>query len=225
MAIFFIIVFSIFLAYLIGSVPSSYIFGRVLRNIDIREHGSGNVGATNTFRVLGKVPGTAVMFLDIFKGVIAVTLLAGVSYQALTVVAGSDAQALPLSRQLFKIILGLAAIAGHIWTIFLSFKGGKGVAASTGVLIGLDPITVSIAIIIFLTVFLLSKYVSLGSITAAVCLPVLIVVRYSLANRAVPIPLLIFSMVIAMIVLYRHKANIGRLLRGEENRVNFKKEK
>ena len=225
MTIYFIVIFSMFLAYLIGSVPSSYIFGRVLRNIDIREHGSGNVGATNTFRVLGKVPGTAVMFLDIFKGVIAVTLLAGVSYQALTVVAGSDAQALPLSRQLFKIILGLAAIAGHIWTIFLSFKGGKGVAASTGVLIGLDPITVSIAIIIFLTVFLLSKYVSLGSITAAVCLPVLIVVRYSLANRAVPIPLLIFSMVIAMIVLYRHKANIGRLLRGEENRVNFKKEK
>ena len=88
MTIFFIIIFSIFLSYIIGSVPSSYIFGRFLRNIDIREHGSGNVGATNTFRVLGKAPGTAVMFLDIFKGVIAVTLLAGVSYQALTVMAG-----------------------------------------------------------------------------------------------------------------------------------------
>jgi len=223
MLVYLILIISIVIAYIIGSVPTSYIFGRLLKGIDIREYGSGTVGAPNTFRVLGKAPGIMVLLLDIFKGTIVVTLVAACYYQLMVNMAGSSLSAVPLSWQMFKIVLGLAVIAGHIWTVFLSFKGGKGVATSAGVIIGLDPLTVSIAIIIFLAVFVLTRYVSLGSIIAATCLPVLIVIRHAVVHRPVPIPFLVFSMIIAMVVVYRHKANISRLLRGEENKVNFSK--
>ena len=109
-------------AYLIGSIPVAYIFGRVLKGIDIREHGSGNMGATNAFRVLGKGPGMVVLILDIIKGIIPVTLLAN---------------AFGLGDALSLVIIAVAAVAGHNWTVFLGFKGGKGMATSLGVLIGL----------------------------------------------------------------------------------------
>src|SRR5271163_1780060 len=116
------LVISAILAYLIGSIPVAYIFGRVLKNIDIREHGSGNMGATNAFRVLGKGPGVIVLILDALKGIIPVTVLAN---------------AFGLGDALSLVIISLAAVAGHNWTIFLGFKGGKGMATSLGVLIGL----------------------------------------------------------------------------------------
>lgn len=214
------------LAYIVGSIPSSYIFGRVLKGIDIREHGSGNVGATNTFRVLGKTPGVIVLLIDILKGTVAVTLLAVFCYRLLVGISKTEIDMLSVSGPsyiLLQIILGLAAICGHIWTIFLKFKGGKGVATSAGVLIGLEPVTMSIVTVIFLVVLVFTRYVSLSSIVAVTCLPILIVVRYILLQQPVPISLLVFTMVVALIVVYRHKSNIRRLLRGEENRLSFRK--
>src|SRR5665213_1068043 len=155
------------LAYLIGSIPVAYIFGRVLKNLDIREHGSGNMGATNAFRVLGKGPGTAVLILDIIKGIIPVTLLAN---------------AFGLTDALSLVIIGVATVAGHNWTVFLGFKGGKGMATSLGVLIGLAIQFQVLRIILlwvtgtWLVFFLLFGFVSLASIVAAVVFPILMVV-------------------------------------------------
>src|ERR1700735_4572842 len=155
------------LAYLIGSIPVAYIFGRVLKNLDIREHGSGNMGATNAFRVLGRGPGTIVLILDIIKGIIPVTLLAN---------------AFGLTDALSLVIIAVAAVAGHNWTVFLGFKGGKGMATSLGVLIGLAiqlpglRIVLGLATLIWLVLFLALGYVSLASISAAVSLPVLMVI-------------------------------------------------
>src|SRR5665213_477816 len=136
------------LAYLIGSIPVAYIFGRVLKGVDIREHGSGNMGATNAFRVLGKGPGTIVLNLDIIKGIIPVTLLAN---------------AFGLSDALSLVIIAVAAVAGHNWTIFLGFKGGKGMATTLGVLIGLAiQFQVLRVILLLVTLTWLVLFLSLG---------------------------------------------------------------
>src|SRR5476651_1051008 len=155
---------NVVIAYLIGSIPVAYIFGRALKNIDIREHGSGNMGATNAFRVLGKGPGTIVLILDIIKGIIPVTLLAN---------------AFGLGDALSLVIISVAAVAGHNWTIFLGFKGGKGMATSLGVLIGLAiQFQVLRIILLWVTItwlafFLSLGFVSLASIVAAVVFPIL----------------------------------------------------
>jgi len=197
---------SVVLAYLIGSIPTAYIFGRMLKNLDIREHGSGNMGATNAFRVLGKVPGTLVLVLDIVKGIIPVTFLAN---------------AFGLEDALSLVIISVATVAGHNWTVFLGFKGGKGMATSLGVLIGL-AIQFQILRIILLWVtmtwlgfFLLFGFVSLASIIAAVVFPVLMVVYCE------PLPLVIMSIVLCVFIVFRHSSNIKRLAKGQENRVSF----
>jgi len=197
---------SAFLAYLIGSIPVAYIFGRVLKGIDIREHGSGNMGATNAFRVLGKGPGTVVLILDIIKGIIPVTLLAN---------------AFGLGDALSLVIISIAAVAGHNWTVFLGFKGGKGMATSLGVLIGLGlqlpglRIVLTLATLIWAVLFLSLGYVSLASISAAVSLPVLMVIFNA------PFPMILMAIVLCVFIVFRHSSNIKRLARGQENRVNF----
>ena len=203
---------SVCLAYLIGSIPVAYIFGRVLKNIDIREHGSGNMGATNAFRVLGKWPGTFVLLLDIIKGIIPVTILAN---------------AFGLGDALSLVIISVAAVAGHNWTIFLGFKGGKGMATSLGVLIGLAiqlpglRIVLGLATLIWLVLFISLGYVSLASICAAVALPVLMVVFEA------PFPMKVMAIVLCVFIVFRHTSNIKRLVKGQESRVslfkNFRK--
>ena len=194
------------LAYLIGSIPVAYIFGRVLKGIDIREHGSGNMGATNAFRVLGKGPGMVVLILDIIKGIIPVTLVSN---------------AFGLGDALSLVIIAVAAVAGHNWTVFLGFKGGKGMATSLGVLIGLAIQFQGLRIILlwvtmtWLAIFLLSGFVSLASIAAAVVFPILMVVRLE------SLPLIIMSIVLCIFIVFRHRANIKRLARGQESRVSF----
>ena len=198
--------FCIILAYLIGSIPVAYIFGRMLKGIDIREHGSGNMGATNAFRVLGKGPGTFVLILDIIKGIIPVTILANAF-------ALSDAWSL--------VIIAVAAVVGHNWTVFLGFKGGKGMATSLGVLIGLAIQFLVLRIILLWVLitwgvlFILFGYVSLASIAAAVVFPVLMVLRFE------PLPLIIMAIVLCVFIVFRHRSNIKRLLKGQENRVHF----
>jgi len=194
------------LAYLIGSIPVAYIFGRLLKGIDIREHGSGNMGATNAFRVLGKGPGTVVLILDIIKGIIPVTLLAN---------AFGQGEALSL------VIISLAAVAGHNWTVFLGFKGGKGMATSLGVLIGLAMqlpglrVVLGFATMIWLVFFLLFGFVSVASMAAAVALPVLMVVFEA------PFPMKGMAIVLCIFIVFRHRSNIKRLGLGQENRVLF----
>lgn len=194
------------IAYLIGSIPTGYIFSWLLKGVDIRKQGSGNVGATNVFRIVGKVPGIIVLILDILKGLIIVTLLASLLSKT----------PLPVNYNLFKIILGLAVITGHNWTIFLKFKGGKGVATSAGVLIGLEPLVMAICFLIWAIVFVITHYVSLSSIAAALFLPIFTFFFYRSSAE-----LIIFSLIICIIGIYRHQPNIKRLLNGTESKINF----
>ena len=197
---------NVLLAYLIGSIPVAYIFGRVLKGLDIREHGSGNMGATNAFRVLGKGPGIVVLILDIIKGIIPVTLLAN---------------AFDLKDPWSLVLIAVAAVVGHNWTVFLGFKGGKGMATSLGVLIGLAVqflvlrIILLWVLIVWLGLFLLFGYVSLASIVAAIVFPVLMVAFLE------PLPLIMMSIILCVFIVFRHRSNIKRLAKGQENRVNF----
>ncbi len=193
-------------SYLVGSIPTAYIFGRLYKGIDIRQHGSGNVGATNVFRVLGKGPGTLVLLLDIAKGVLATTLVGDL---------------FGIESVLGRVVLGMVVVAGHNWTVFLKFKGGKGIATSLGVLIGLAiklpmirPV-VFITLLAWLIVFLISRYVSLSSLVASAVLPVSMV----LTGQS---PEVIFlGIIFCTWVFVRHRPNMKRLLAGTENRVSF----
>lgn len=196
-------------AYVIGSIPTAYIFGRVLKGIDIREYGSGNAGATNVFRVIGKTPGIIVLIIDIIKGYISATYLAsGFMYLA------------PVTRpELYRILFGLSAIAGHNWTLFLKFKGGKGVAASAGVVIGLIPKIFWLGFLVWLITFFITGFVSLGSIIAIISIPI-----FTLAFGE-PVEIVVFMCLLCLIIVYKHKPNIRRLARGEEKRISFFKKK
>jgi glycerol-3-phosphate acyltransferase PlsY len=196
-------------AYLIGSIPTAYIFGRILKGIDIREYGSGNIGATNVFRVIGKVPGAVVLAIDILKGLLCTTYVASLFlYMA------------PVTRpELYRIFIGLSAIAGHNWTVFLKFKGGKGVATSAGVVIGLIPKIFWLGFLVWLITFFITGLVSLSSIIAAITVPI-----FTLAFGQ-PAEIIVFMSVLCLIIVYKHKSNIRRLARGEEKRVSFFKKK
>jgi glycerol-3-phosphate acyltransferase PlsY len=188
------------LSYLAGSVPFAAIAGR-LRGVDLRKHGSGNLGATNVFRVLGWKIGIAVFLADALKGALPVLFLP-------PRIAG------PHDPMLWAIGCGIAAIAGHVRPIFLGLrKGGKGVATAAGVFFALAPLPMAITFAVFVGVVLASGYVSLGSLVSAVLLPTLLVL--SLGPRS---PLFVVSIAIALFVFWTHRANIGRLRRGEEHR-------
>ena len=203
----------IIVSYLVGSIPTAYIFGRIFKGIDIRKFGSGNVGATNALRVLGRGPGIAVLAIDTLKGLLAVTVLAGL----LTVhVSGISAEAL-------RIILGLACICGHNWTVFLKFRGGKGVATTLGVLIGLSlsipglKFVVAASIAIWLLVYLTTKIISAASLATALTLPLLMVFfRQPLASVSLGVFLSLF-------VILRHKSNLKRLIQSKEPQTTFKR--
>ncbi|HCA83416.1 MAG TPA: acyl-phosphate glycerol 3-phosphate acyltransferase [Flavobacteriales bacterium] len=195
-------------AYLMGSIPSAVWIGKIFYGTDIREHGSGNAGATNTFRVLGKTAGLIVLSMDVSKGLIAITLLAWLNpYEAET-----------LAQVNFKLAIGVIAVLGHIFPIFAGFKGGKGVATLLGVVIALHWQAALMCIGIFLIIFLLTRYVSLGSMVTAISFPFL----FFLVFRPVPLSLIYFAMVIAVLVLITHQKNIERLMRREENRMNIR---
>ncbi len=195
------------LAYLIGSFPTSIIVGKLLRGIDIREHGSGNAGGTNVFRVLGWKPGLFVTLTDVLKGFIA-------AYWLPQWIAPADAH-----MPLLQLGAGVAAVLGHIWTIFAGFRGGKGVGTAAGMLLALFPQAVLYCAVIFGVVLLVTRYVSLSSISAAIMFPVVLTIfRYGL-QREVPLPLYLFGFLVAVLIVYTHRTNIGRLLKGTENRI------
>ena len=195
----------IILAYLIGSIPSSLIVSRSQFNIDIRDYGSGNAGATNTFRVLGSKWGTLVMIMDMLKGLIAVKLALLLPYYI-----GNE-----FERTNFQIGLGLAAVLGHIFPIWAEFRGGKGVATLFGLIISISPWTALSCVGVFLVVLYLTRFVSLSSILASMAFPVFILVVFNVDNIAYRI----FAIAVALLVVMTHQKNIGRHLSGVENKV------
>jgi len=194
-------------AYIIGSIPTAVWIGKAFYGIDVREYGSGNAGATNTFRVLGKKAGIPVLLLDIFKGYLALQLV---------LLAGNY---LPGTQQYitFKLALGIAALLGHIFPIFAGFRGGKGVATLLGILIGVQPEAALICSVIFIIILLITQYVSLSSMSAAVAYPFIIML---VLHETIP-TVNIFAMAVAILVLITHQKNIERLLRGSESKVAF----
>jgi glycerol-3-phosphate acyltransferase PlsY len=190
-------------SYLLGSIPSAVWLGKYLHGIDVREHGSKNAGATNCFRVLGKRTGTLVLAMDISKGVLSMLLSIYLLKET-----GS------------MVLLMLAAgicVLGHVFPVFAGFRGGKGVATSLGVFLGLNPLTAVTCILVFLVVFLLTRYVSLASITAAFLLPF---ISYFVFHQEEP-ERLWFNMILSGIVILAHRKNIKRLWKGEEQRMNL----
>lgn len=205
------IVFSL-VAYLFGSIPTAVWVGKAWYGIDVREHGSKNAGATNTFRVLGKKPGKIVLLIDVLKGAFATLIPVITSHFYLHLEIDTLIKV--------QILASIFAVTGHVFPIFAQFRGGKGVATSLGVIIGLQPIAALICLVIFLIVFIGSKFVSLGAICASIAFP--LVVRFVLKEES--IWLFGFSILLSGLVIFAHRKNIGRLIKGEENKMNlFKK--
>ena len=190
------------LAYLLGSIPSSVWLGKAFLGVDLREHGSGNAGATNAFRVLGKPIGTAVLLFDMCKGYLAVQL-AFLQHQ---IPPGTE------NWMLLRIGLGLLAVLGHIYPVFAGFKGGKGVATMTGVALALHPYAALAAMGVYLLVFLIARISALGSLIAVLTYPVWIIWVF----RSDSLSLRLFSLFVVILVLITHRSNILRLIRGEE---------
>jgi glycerol-3-phosphate acyltransferase PlsY len=189
-------------SYLLGAVPFSYLAGRLVRGIDLREHGSGNLGATNAFRVLGAKVAAPVMLLDVLKGFVPTFFFARWDGQA---------------AWAWALAYGAAAIVGHVFPVYMRFRGGKGVATAAGVFLALAPAAVGIALAAWLVVLALSRMVSLASLTAALVLPP------ALWLTRVPTAVLVLGCAVALFVIYAHRTNIGRILRGEEPRFGGKK--
>lgn len=198
------------IAYLLGSIPTAVWVGKTYYGIDVRQHGSNNAGATNTFRVLGKKPGIVVLLIDVLKGALAVLLPYFVlknQWSANEVIE-------------VELIAAIMAIVGHVFPIFAQFKGGKGVATSLGVIVGIHPPAAGICLLIFLLVFITFKYVSLGAIVTAIAFPLLIVFYFKVDS----LWLQAFSIVLGSVVVFTHKKNIKRLINREESKMNlFKK--
>lgn len=204
------LILAVVFAYLLGSIPTAVWVGKIFYNIDVRDHGSGNAGATNTFRVLGKTAGIPVLCVDILKGVLAVSLANRVPLPV-------DA---PFDTVTFQIFLGLAALLGHIFPIYAKFKGGKGIATLLGIMLGIIPIPTLICLGVFVLVFVLSKYVSLGSIIASILLPILLIFIIP-----TPLSMQIFGVAVAIMVVVTHRKNIKRLINNEENKMVLGKKK
>ena len=197
------------LAYVAGSIPAAYIAGKVTRGIDLRQHGSGNLGATNVYRVLGAKVAVVVLLFDAAKGAVPVLW-----FPRLIAPPVSDAGTLTL----WAIGFGIAAIIGHVRPVFLLWKGGgKGVATASGVFGALAPAAIAITLLVWLGVLVISGYMSLASLAGAVVLPVALAVMGGLRS-----PLFAVSIVVAAFVFWTHRSNIGRLRRGEEPRFGRK---
>jgi len=213
----------IILSYLVGSIPTGILVGKAAKNIDIREHGSGNMGGTNVFRTLGWQYGLLTLVLDALKGAVAVVLIS-----RLYLGSFPFPNATPFDDfTLVQIFAGLSAVIGHIWTVFAGFKGGKGIATALGFLISLVTVDMLLAVGVFVIVVYFSKYISLGSISAAASIPVIMIVRENIFNIDIPSygTVLPFSIVLALLVIYTHRANIKRLIQGNENVFSFVKKK
>ncbi|HWX18678.1 MAG TPA: glycerol-3-phosphate 1-O-acyltransferase PlsY [Candidatus Binatia bacterium] len=198
------------IAYLLGSIPTGFLVAKA-KGIDIRTVGSGNIGATNVFRLLGAPAGVFVLLADAVKGWLAVAVAAPL------ICGWLYPDASPQAREWFRIVAGLCAILGHNYTCWLHFKGGKGIATSAGVLVGLVPLALLIILGIWLVVIALTRYVSLASISASFSLP------FAAWLTGQSATLVLITAAMAALAIYKHRANIKRLLAGAENRIGGKK--
>ncbi|MCF6269099.1 MAG: glycerol-3-phosphate 1-O-acyltransferase PlsY [Melioribacteraceae bacterium] len=213
----------ILLSYLVGAIPISIIMSKLVKGIDIRKHGSGNAGGSNVFRILGWKYGITVILLDATKGMIAVLLISHLYFGNFPF-----ANATPFDDfTLVQIIAGVSAVLGHIWTIFAGFKGGKGIATGLGFLVSIVTVDMLLGLVVFAVVVLISKYISLGSLAAAASVPIFMIIRENvfgvdISGYGTILPLTIF---LAVLVMYTHKANIGRLINGSESKISLSKTK
>ena len=200
------------LGYLLGSIPTAVIASRIVMHDDIRKYGSKNAGATNVFRVMGWKPALAVVLVDVLKGTAATLLIPAIGIGRV-----------PLDPVMTKALAGTAAILGHVWTVFAGFKGGKGVGTAFGVLLGLAPVPVLITFVVWLALVLTTRIVSVGSLAAAVVLPVALILQRVYFKPEIPSGLLVLCGCLAVLIFVTHRSNIRRLLKGEENRFGSAK--
>jgi glycerol-3-phosphate acyltransferase PlsY len=214
----------VLLSYIVGSIPTSVMLSKWGHGFDIRSKGSGNAGGTNVFRVLGWKSGMFVIIVDALKGVIATTVVARLFWDP----------TLPFYNHtpfddftIIQMICGGAAVIGHVWTVFAGFKGGKGIATGSGMLIGIAPTEFAISIAVFLIFLYAFKYVSLGSIMAAASFPLSLIIRYNILSDEIHSykTLVFFSTGIALFLIYSHRANIKRLIEGTERKITTSKSK
>ena len=198
-------------SYLLGSIPAGYLAGRIA-GIDIRHAGSGNIGATNVTRVLGKRYGYPVFIVDFLKGLVAVSI---------SILIEKRAQPISVPTDLFGIVAAISCVIGHSFPVWLSFKGGKGVATSMGALFGLVPFVALIGVAVWVITFEMTRYVSVASMTAALAVPISILILMPLKQTG-GVVLLYLSICLAALVIFRHRSNLSRLVRGTEPRFKRK---
>jgi acyl phosphate:glycerol-3-phosphate acyltransferase len=211
------LVFVIIASYLIGSIPSGILVSKLFRGIDIRTQGSGNMGSTNAFRVLGWKLGLIVQILDLAKGIGSV-VLASYIFNGLPFHNATPFEDITI----FRIIAGVSAVLGHIFTVFAGFKGGKGISTAAGMLIGIAPVELAVAFGAFILVVTLSGYISLGSIIAAIIFPFTMFLRENAFGVQITgyQTLIVFSVLLSLLLIYTHRTNIKRLIEKRENRFD-----
>ncbi len=207
----------ILVSYLIGSIPSSIWVGKVYKKIDIRDYGSGNAGATNTFRILGWKAGVVVLLIDLTKGFVCAAVISQLAYQ---IGSGPAAPAVWEADAFLRIVCGAAAVFGHMFPLYASFEGGKGAATAAGMLYGIEPLSITITIVVFITVILISRYVSLGTIIGSAVYPLSQIVLIRFFNWPIDVSVVIFSTILALVIIAKHHGNIKRLISGTENRIS-----
>jgi glycerol-3-phosphate acyltransferase PlsY len=205
------ILFCLILAYLLGSIPSAVWFGKWFNGIDVRQHGSGNAGATNTIRVLGYKTGIPVLLFDVFKGFLAVKLVGWLHLPGIS----------ETSQIYVEIGAAMVAVTGHVFPLFAGFRGGKGVGTLAGVGIALYPLALLIVLGIFIVVLAIFRYVSLASVTAALLFPLVVVFVTGETRPA----MVLLAVAVALFIPVTHRKNIHRLFKGEENKFDFKRTK
>jgi glycerol-3-phosphate acyltransferase PlsY len=201
----------ILLAYITGSIPTAVWVGKRFYGIDVREHGSGNAGATNTIRVLGPKAGIPVFIIDVLKGFVAVEL----AYICRGMIPNDE------NFATYKVIISMVVVIGHVFPVFAGFKGGKGIATSLGVVLALFPLPAVVCFVVFIIVLLITGYVSLGSVTVAIIFPFISIFIFNNTEYAY----VFYSCIIAVFIVFMHRKNIKRLLNGQESKFSFKKKK
>jgi glycerol-3-phosphate acyltransferase PlsY len=207
---YFYIIPGILLCYLIGSIPTAFWYGKAFYGIDVRKYGSGNSGATNSFRVMGKLPGVIVMIIDAYKGWLSVQL--ATLLWKMQVIPGEELLT-------FQLVFAVCAVLGHVFPVFARFHGGKGIATLLGMIIAINIKAAIICLSVFFLVLTFSKYVSLSSVMATLSFPIMVVLLPQF--RAGGPPIIVLSFLIAFIVVLTHKRNIYRIVQGEERKVKF----
>jgi len=206
------------ISYLIGSIPSSLWAGKIYKKIDLREHGSGNLGATNTFRILGWKAGVVVSVIDFIKGFVAAFYVSRIAFEIgniPTVISGWETEVFVM------IFAGLFAVLGHMFPLYAGFKGGKGVLTACGMLYAIEPISISLAFSLFFIILFTTRYVSLASILSTFSYPVfLIILRYGFGMDGIDGSLIVISSIVALTIIVKHRSNIERLRNGTESRIS-----